>query len=238
MNLHDMEWCRSSLERLVSEVSALQNAPTVSEDMLEALENQVELVYRELACLEVLGILTGVQLDAIVCSGLALGEIRGLLSSADQPPCSQYTPAVEYCGHAGRPRYDIPQSQLEYLLQCRFTVPQIALLLNVSVRTVRRRMEHYDLSVRSLYANISERELDVLVGQIQEQFGLCGNRQMQGHLLARGVRVQQLRIRESQRRVDPGGVALRQLTSINRRRYRVNGPLALWHIDGNHKLIR
>ena len=61
---------------------------------------------------------------------------------------------------------------------------------------------------------------------------------MQGHLLAQGVRVQQQRIRESQRRVDPGGVVLRQLTSINRRRYRVNGPLALWHIDSNYKLIR
>ena len=61
---------------------------------------------------------------------------------------------------------------------------------------------------------------------------------MQGHLLAEGIRVQQLRIRECQRRVDPGGVVLRRLTSINRRRYKVNGPLALWHIDGNHKLIR
>ena len=66
----------------------------------------------------------------------------------------------------------------------------------------------------------------------------CGYRQMQGHLTAQGIRVQQGRVRESQRRVDPGGCIMRRLSSINCRVYRVNGPLAQWHIDGNHKLIR
>ena len=51
----------------------------------------------------------------------------------------------------GQPRCDIPRSQLEYLLQNRFTVPQISSLLNVSVRTVRPRMEEYDLSVQNFY---------------------------------------------------------------------------------------
>ena len=61
---------------------------------------------------------------------------------------------------------------------------------------------------------------------------------MQGHLLSRGLRVQQHRIRESQRRVDPAGSIMRQLKTIKHRQYHVNGPGALWHIDGNHKLIR
>ena len=99
-------------------------------------------------------------------------------------------------------------------------------------------MDLYDLSVRNLYSTISDEDLDASVKHIQDQFGFCGNRQMKGHLLSEGIRVQQHRIRESQRRVDPGGVALRRLTSIKRRRYKVSGPLALWHIDGNHKLIR
>ena len=52
--------------------------------------------------------------------------------------------------------------------------------------------------------------------------------------------VQQVWIRESTRRVDPEGVLLRALTinTVNRRKYQVYAPLALWHIDGNHKLIR
>ena len=46
------------------------------------------------------------------------------------------------------------------------------------------------------------------------------------------------RVREIQRQVDPAGSVLRQLRTINRRQYQVDGPGALWHIDGNHKLIR
>ena len=42
------------------------------------------------------------------------------------------------------------------------------------------------------------------------------------------------------RHVDPEGTILRtlQMNVIQRRVYSVPSPLALWHIDGNHKLIR
>ncbi|XP_056275020.1 uncharacterized protein zgc:174680 isoform X2 [Pseudoliparis swirei] len=42
------------------------------------------------------------------------------------------------------------------------------------------------------------------------------------------------------RRVDPGGILVRtlQLNPRRRRRYSVPAPNSLWHIDGNHKLIR
>lgn len=73
--------------------------------------------------------------------------------------------------------------------------------------------------------------------QIQD-FPNCGNRQMQGHLVARGYQIQQSRIRLSQRRVDPEGAVMRQSNVIHRREYSVPRPLSLYHIDGNHKLIR
>ena len=72
----------------------------------------------------------------------------------------------------------------------------------------------------------------------ENEFPLCGNRLMRGHLLALGLRVQQQRIRESQRRVDHDGSMMRRLSTVYRRVYRVSGPKALYHIDGNHKLIR
>ena len=99
-------------------------------------------------------------------------------------------------------------------------------------------MSEYGLSIHALYSQITDSELDIMVTGIQTQFPMCGNRQMQGHLLAHGIRVQQHRIREAQRRVDPCGSVMRRLRVINRRQYQVNGPGALWHIDGNHKLIR
>ena len=42
----------------------------------------------------------------------------------------------------------------------------------------------------------------------------------------------------SQRHVDPSGSLMRRLRVINQRQYHVNGPGTLWHVDGNHKLIR
>ena len=101
-----------------------------------------------------------------------------------------------------------------------------------------RRLSEYGLSVRATYSVISDAQLDEIVARVQHEFPLCGYRQMIGHLRAQGLRIQQSRVRESQRRIDPGGCVMRRLSTVNRRTYRVNGPLAVWHIDGNHKLIR
>ena len=61
---------------------------------------------------------------------------------------------------------------------------------------------------------------------------------MQGHLIARGYKIQQTCLRESQRRIDPVGTALCRLNVIHRRLYSVPSPLSSYHIDGHHKLIR
>jgi hypothetical protein len=54
------------------------------------------------------------------------------------------------------------------------------------------------------------------------------------------IKIQRDRIRESVHRVDPGGAALRSVTThrLQRRLYAVAGPNSLWHLDGYHKLIR
>ena len=39
-------------------------------------------------------------------------------------------------------------------------------------------------------------------------------------------------------RVDPTNTAIRRSKAIRRRVYHVEGPNSLWHVDGNHKLIR
>ena len=99
-------------------------------------------------------------------------------------------------------------------------------------------MSDTGLFVQQQYSIKTDQELDNLVSQIQHQFPTCGNQQMQAHLLSRGLCLQQLQIRESQRRVDPEGSLLRRLNGIFRREYSVPAPRSLYHIDGNHKLIR
>ena len=85
---------------------------------------------------------------------------------------------------------------------------------------------------------MSEHELERMVNEIQSSFPNCGYRMMDGHLRQRGVRITHARIRNCMHKVDPEGVILRWRECIQQRQYRVSGPLALWHIDGNHKLIR
>lgn len=52
------------------------------------------------------------------------------------------------------------------------------------------------------------------------------------------VLVPRLRIRESIHRIDLAGVEERRRTTIRRRVYQVEAPNSVWHVDGNHKLIR
>ena len=135
-------------------------------------------------------------------------------------------------------RLDIQKEQLEYLLDLGFNCPQIAAVIGVSLSIIWRRMCEHGLSVTAVYSNITNWELDSLITQITENFPNCGYRMVEGHLLCQGHRITQVRIRESMHRVDPEGVAIRWASAVQRRKYSVCSPLSLWHIDGNHKLIR
>ena len=149
-----------------------------------------------------------------------------------------YVAETELEAARGRPRLNIPKSQLVHLLETGFTCPQIACMLGVSCRTIHRRFQEYGLSVSSQYSSLIDSDLDILVSEIRKDFPNCGYTMMMGHLLSRGHRVQQTRVRAALIRADPDGVTTRWCSSVQRRTYNVYGPLALWHIDGNHKLVR
>ena len=99
-------------------------------------------------------------------------------------------------------------------------------------------MAECDITIQGTYSNMSDTELDGLIATISRQFPNWGNRLMYGYLVARGIRLPFQRIRESQYRVDPEGSIMRRLRQLRRRHYSVPGPQHLWHMDGNHKLIR
>ena len=90
-----------------------------------------------------------------------------------------------------RPKIVIAADQLCMLVEHKFGVPKIANMLGVSVSTVRRRMSDCGLSFDATYAELSDEEVDLLVSGIQYRHPMCGNQQMQGHLLASGYRIQQ-----------------------------------------------
>ena len=53
-----------------------------------------------------------------------------------------------------------------------------------------------------------------------------------------GIIIPRAKLRASIHRVNPVNTALRRSVTMRRRVYNVQGPNALWHIDGNHKLIK
>ena len=89
------------------------------------------------------------------------------------------------------------------------------------------------------FSVISDEELDVEVELILVEFPNSGYEKMRGYLKSNGYDIQEYRVREPMRRVNPEGVMLRTLQSrpVVRRKYKVAGSPALWHHDDNHKLI-
>ncbi|XP_062521587.1 uncharacterized protein LOC134196467 isoform X3 [Corticium candelabrum] len=138
----------------------------------------------------------------------------------------------------GRPKFELAEEQLQYFLDHGFSVVDIAKMLRISRSTVHRRISQFGLTGPRTFSNIGDEKFDDVVRSIQNYFPNYGEKLLEGHLVARGLKVQRRRLRESLHRTDPVGVAIRRHLAIMRRKYRVPRPNALWHIDGNHKLIR
>lgn len=145
-----------------------------------------------------------------------------------------------FTGQPGRPKLNVPQEQLQFLIERRFNTTQIASLLGVSPRTIERRLRKHNLNISTSYSNLSDQDLDTVIKSVLTDFPQTGYKRMTGFLRARELIIQQSRIRAAMRRTNPEGTLLRALGIhvIRRRSYQVAGPLALWNVDGNHKLIR
>ena len=116
----------------------------------------------------------------------------------------------------GRPSYDTTQDQPQSLISLRFTVPQIAELLQVSTRAIERRLAEYNMSART-YSIIADEELDNEVRTIKSFHPNCGSKNLAGYLASRNIRVPRQRLRRSLQRVDPEGIAERRCRAIHRR---------------------
>ena len=134
---------------------------------------------------------------------------------------------------AGRPRIWVDQTKLKFLKSLHFKWTDIASILGVSEKTLRRRAREWNISTYSL---VSDHELDVIVRRHSEEFPHCGEAMMKGYLLSIDIHIQRERLRQSIRRVT--GSEQRNSHNIYRRTYSVPGPNSLWHIDGHHKLIK
>ena len=146
---------------------------------------------------------------------------------------------IEPSTNPGRPKYCVLREQLQYLiLYLNLDCPTVARVLGISLRTLRRRMSEYNLTVKQSYSAISDAELEITIKSLKESYPNAGYRIMEGLLIEKGIRITQSRLREAMYQVDPNGIVVRFADFIHRRRYHVSGPQKLWHIDSNLKLRR
>ncbi|KAL0984543.1 hypothetical protein UPYG_G00143020 [Umbra pygmaea] len=93
-------------------------------------------------------------------------------------------------GQTGRPFFQITQEQLIFLLSFNFTIKQITEILGVSRSTVKLRLRQYNLSLRGLYAQLSDEALDNLVLGIVSGNDELGPEAVRAQLVGEGIIVQ------------------------------------------------
>lgn len=146
---------------------------------------------------------------------------------------------VNVCGNVGRPRFHIDRDTLIGLRQIGNSWSSIARMFLVSRSTIYRRIDEFNLHGFGCYSDISDDDLtEILLNFYHQQSRLVGFPMAYGYLRSIGLRIQQKRVKECIRRIDPFFGRLRWATVIHRRSYNVRAPNSLWHIDGHHSLVK
>ena len=152
------EWAINVLRRIVRDLNVYLDGRNVSESALDTFVVSLELVYRDLIAQQLLNeqgvddtnLNEGAQLvQTTLQMFLTLKE--GIYISSSQPTQPTVSAAI------GRPRFSIRADQLSFLVENRFTVPQMADMLGVSVRTVHRRLAERTLNSQPVFYHIQLR---------------------------------------------------------------------------------
>lgn len=160
---------------------------------------------------------------------------RGVLEVYINGGCTDIT--LTSCRSKGRPRTAIGKEQLEAFLKLKIPLSEIASALHVSRPTVYKAIRDYNINYKR-FSDASEAEIRQAVEVISRSHPNAGESMVMGHLRARGFHVQRSRVRSAIHHNNPNGPMSRFHPPIRRRVYSVPCPNYVWHIDGNHKLVR
>ncbi|KAK7037429.1 hypothetical protein VNI00_011180 [Paramarasmius palmivorus] len=240
----------SALRMQIGDAAQLQRQYDSAESFLQSVERHGHLFDEE----EFIILRDGIY-EMISALGAAISNSQDA-SDYVPPPLLQ----ENRTGRRGRPRKEIDPALLELCLRHRGPT-HLAPVFGCSSRTIRRRALDHNLvepcppvyvefedpetgerlrfykSSTAPMSTLADDELDTVITHILEIFPAFGRRMIDGHLQHLGHRVPRERIRASYERV-VGSQAHLTAREVQRQRYRVAGPNALWHHDGQHTLIR
>ena len=141
----------------------------------------------------------------------------------------------------GRPYIGLTSDILEMLFESGCTYKDIISLSGITKDGLKKKLRAMKLKRKNIaYTSISEVELENHVKKFAKLHPNAGYRRLLGYLRKNGIRITYKQACDALRRVDPLASSLRLFNSnyLRRRVYKVNGPNALWHLDGNHRLAR
>jgi hypothetical protein len=171
-------------------------------------------------------------------------RISSAILQADKTPFPM-APLASYTLSGGRPKLHIDPAFLQHAVNnLNYGPARISPLLPIraSGRTIRRAILDQGLRVASQpsrqFSSLSDAALDHLVRQFLADRPGAGTAYAIGYLRAEGYVVCRRRVRAALRRVQPIAQLLRTRQAPTRRVYSVAGPNALWHMDGNLKMVR
>ena len=136
----------------------------------------------------------------------------------------------------GKKRKVIDGNEITLMRERGLTWTEIGERLHLCKSTLRR--WRIDESFVEPQERISDIALDELISTHIEGQPRRGEITLRAHVCVQGFNASRQQVRDSMHRVDPEGVLERSRKPIKRRVYNVAGPHHLWHMDGNHKLIR
>ena len=216
-DINGLEHCKRKLENYISVLTAI--AVAVEENTRTRHSNDTSLQ---------------VLVEDLVSSPRQkLEDVTVYLNSLYLEECSNPIGILPSTG--GRPSYNVKKEQIEQLRETGMNWRSIATFFGISDSTLfRKRLK---LGVEDQRTDITNDELDNQIREILQLTPYSGESYVRGSLESRNIHMQRTRIRQSLRRIDGVGRAVRRRYAICRRTYNVTSPNSLWHIDSNHKLI-
>ncbi|KAJ3557641.1 hypothetical protein NP233_g11690 [Leucocoprinus birnbaumii] len=234
--LHDIyaRATRIASEATVNHPRVLHHQRLIRNDAVELLQALFECDERDDALQTWIDVVAEV-LDDIKC---LLEQISFMATEDSSIPIHMPNPfTTVHTGRRGHPRVVVNPALLRRALTTRIPITELAEAFRVSRSTLIRQMKFYDIHRRR--SRISNAHLDEIVRLFYRVFPDSGQRYAFGHLRKLGLNLSRMQMLQSIKRVNRVGAILRKQRQqkIERQKYEVSRPNALWHLDGHHKLI-
>ena len=143
----------------------------------------------------------------------------------------------EISNDTGRSRLEVEKEDILMLKRLNYSWTRIAEILDISRTTLYRRLQEFNIDTDK-FTNIPEQELDQVIKQVRTEHPNTGEVILQGLLAYKNIKVPREKLRTAIHRVDHTNTVSRQSSVVNHRVYSAPHPNHVWHIDGNHKMIR